>query len=290
MENEIKTRLKGINNLLAGQGFAAVYQSIFKNDRNRDAVVLKGDGCSCSPVLYFDDQVWRGTDQEIADYMKMFFCKYREDRDIGELQTKEYILGHVLPRVVSGDSMVGLEQGGVAYVPLMDMAVYFYVPLREALRDDDTLSSFNVLDSMLQMAGIGLDELCRAAKDNMAGECVVDSLPAVLGKLTGQECGEDAGSPLMLLVSNRWNIHGAGAIYSEKMLEKIAGILGSRFFIFPSSIHELVCVPASGLDLEECVNMVAEINALHVRPDERLTDSVYIWDNGDLDCYPHKEK
>lgn len=290
MENEIKTRLKGINNLLAGQGFTAVYQGIFKNNRNRDGVVLKGEGCNCSPVIYFDDRVWQGTDQEIADYMKIFFFKYGGDRDVEELQTKEYILGHVLPRVVSQDGIPELEQGGVAYVPLMDMAVYFYVPLKEALQDDDMLSSFCVLDCMLQLAGIGLDELCRAAKDNMAGECVVDSLPAVLGKLIGQECGEDAGSPVMLLVSNRWNIHGAGAIYSEKMLEKIAGMLGSRYFILPSSIHELICVPASGLDLEECTDMVAGINALHVRPDERLTDSVYIWDNGDLECHPHKER
>lgn len=287
MESEIKTRLNGINKLLEGQGFTAVYQSLFKNNRNRDGVALKGEGCNCSPVIYFDDRVWQGTDREIADYMKMFFCEYGRNRDTGEL-TREYILGHVLPRVVSGDSIPELEQGGVAYVPLMDMAVYFYVPLGEALQDEDTLSSFSLMDSMLQAAGIGLDELCRAAKDNVPGECVVSSLPAVLEELLGQEGGKEDAGLVMLLLSNRWNVNGAGAIYSEAMLEKIAGMLGSRFFIFPSSIHELICVPASGLDLDECADMVAEINALHVHPDERLTDSVYVWDKGRLECYPHK--
>lgn len=290
MENEIITRLKGINRLLEGQGFTAVYKSIFKNNRNRDAVVLKAEKDSCSPVIYFDDRVWMGTDREIAGYLKKFFQEYGGDRDVEELQSKEYILDHVLTRVVSKDSIPELEQGGVAYVPLMDMAVYFYVPLKEALEEDATLSSFNILDDMLQQAGIRVEELYQAAKDNAGQECRICPIENMLMGYLGIPVPEEMGSDClkMLVVTNRWGILGSGLVASEKAMEKVAGMLGSRFLILPSSIHELICIPAVQETVSDCADLVAQINADHVRPDERLTDSVYIWGNGNLECHPHK--
>ncbi len=290
MENEIKTRLKGINKLLEGQGFTAVYKSIFKNNRNRDAVVLKAEEDSCCPVIYFDDRVWKGTDQEIAGYLKKFFQEYGGDRDVEELQSKEYILEHVLPRVVRDDSIPGLERGGVAYVPLMDMAVYFYVPLREALEEDATLSSFNILDDMLKQAGIGLDELYQAAKDNAGQECRICPIENMIMGFLGLPVPEglDPDRPKILVVTNRWGVLGSGMVASSSVMEKVAGMLGDRFLILPSSIHELICVPAAQETVSCCADMVAQINAEHVHPDEQLTDSVYVWDKGDLECCPHK--
>ncbi len=286
MDNEMERRLERINRQLAGEEFAAVHRNLYNN---RDGVILKGDGRSCSPIIYFDNQIWRGTDQEIVDYMKMLYRVHGEDKDVEEIQTKEYILGHVLPGVARGDIIPELEKAGVSFVSMMDMAVYFYVPLKEALQNDDTLSSFKVLDDLLKVAGISLDELCHAAKDNAAQECVIKSLPAVLKEFFGTGYEEDAGEPLILLVSNCWNVNGAGLIYSEKVLEKIGDMLGPRFFIFPSSIHELICLPASTLDPEECLNLVVQINADHVHPEDRLTDSVYIWDNESLVCHTYKK-
>ena len=113
MDNEMERRLERINRQLAGEEFAAVHRNLYNN---RDGVILKGDGRSCSPIIYFDNQIWRGTDQEIVDYMKMLYRVHGEDKDVEEIQTKEYILGHVLPGVARGDIIPELEKAGVSFV------------------------------------------------------------------------------------------------------------------------------------------------------------------------------
>ena len=52
------------------------------------------------------------------------------------------------------------------------------------------------------------------------------------------------------------------------------------FFILPSSIHEVLLVKDDGnVNFTELKNMVEEVNATQVAPEEKLTDSVYHYDS-----------
>ena len=52
------------------------------------------------------------------------------------------------------------------------------------------------------------------------------------------------------------------------------------FFILPSSVHEVLLVPASeGLKKEDLTEMVREINKTEVSPNEVLSDIVYVYDH-----------
>ena len=49
-----------------------------------------------------------------------------------------------------------------------------------------------------------------------------------------------------------------------------------EFYILPSSIHEILAIGAvPGLEIEELVGIVREVNRTQVRPEERLSDQIY---------------
>ena len=65
-------------------------------------------------------------------------------------------------------------------------------------------------------------------------------------------------------------------------MENMGELLGNDFFILPSSIHEMLILPDDGqVDAEMLKDMVKEVNATQVAPEERLTDDVYHYDTKD---------
>ena len=84
----------------------------------------------------------------------------------------------------------------------------------------------------------------------------------------------------MYVLTNKDNSFGAAAMLYTGMLEKAAeAIQEDRIFILPSSVHEVLLVPDRGdFTSEQLREMVTEINATQVAPDEVLTDNVYEYD------------
>lgn len=63
-------------------------------------------------------------------------------------------------------------------------------------------------------------------------------------------------------------------------LKKIAEKLGERFYILPSSVHELILIKDDGIcELEHLKDMVHAVNRTAVMPEEVLSDNVYVYDN-----------
>lgn len=83
----------------------------------------------------------------------------------------------------------------------------------------------------------------------------------------------------MLCLTNQFNRNGASLILHEDILKRAGEVLGSNYYILPSSVHEVVIVPDTGKqDPEELSLMVSEINEEKVAPDERLSDKVQYYD------------
>ena len=74
--------------------------------------------------------------------------------------------------------------------------------------------------------------------------------------------------------------YGAGVMLDRGAIWNASRMLGGDMLILPSSIHELIafpCVP--GTCYADFKGMVAEVNDKVVRPEERLTGSVYLYDS-----------
>ena len=84
----------------------------------------------------------------------------------------------------------------------------------------------------------------------------------------------------MFVASVPDKFHGAAVLAYEGFLDAAAEKLGGDFFVLPSSIHEILLVPDKGqMEFKELENMVREVNATQVAPDEKLTDNVYHYDS-----------
>ena len=80
------------------------------------------------------------------------------------------------------------------------------------------------------------------------------------------------------ILSNRQKVHGASIIFNKSLMAKIAEKLG-KYYILPSSIHEVLIVPATlGRNAKELAEIVRNVNAESVPPQERLSDNIYEFD------------
>ena len=83
----------------------------------------------------------------------------------------------------------------------------------------------------------------------------------------------------MYVLSNKARVQGAACILYPGILKDFAAAIRSDFYILPSSIHEVILLPAQGEeDREALKQMVREVNASQVEREEVLSDSVYYFD------------
>ena len=82
----------------------------------------------------------------------------------------------------------------------------------------------------------------------------------------------------MWVLTNSIRSFGAGALLYDNQLEKLAEEIGGDFYMFPSSIHEVIILPKKyGGTKEEMIKMVHEVNEEQVDIEERLSEDVYFY-------------
>ena len=84
----------------------------------------------------------------------------------------------------------------------------------------------------------------------------------------------------LFCLSNENKFNGASYIIHEDITQKIGEMIGGDYYVLPSSIHETLIVPDTGLhDVNELEAMVKEVNETQVAPDEILSDKVQHYDS-----------
>lgn len=143
-------------------------------------------------------------------------------------------------------------------------------------------------DRMLAGYGIAPEQLHEDALASAQDRhpCVIRPIREVLG--IGQEDDDpelrdpDDAAPELYVATTADMFRGACVIAYPGVLEQAAARLGGSYYILPSSIHEVLLVPARGEDRsEEYRDMVTEINSAMVPENEKLSDSVYFYDHAD---------
>ena len=93
------------------------------------------------------------------------------------------------------------------------------------------------------------------------------------------EIDEDDAFYNMLVISNEKHFRGSAALFYPGTMEKAAMVLGGSYYILPSSVHEVLAIPAeSDIRVSDLQMLVMEANLMHVKIEERLSDSVYYYD------------
>jgi len=86
----------------------------------------------------------------------------------------------------------------------------------------------------------------------------------------------------MYVATNEEKVNGASVMADNAFMEKLHSEIGD-FYIIPSSIHEIIAVPASGRFEAAMLNeMVKEVNSTSVSEEDFLSDMVYLYDGNKI--------
>lgn len=94
-----------------------------------------------------------------------------------------------------------------------------------------------------------------------------------------RQMAELNSSDEMFVLSNRDKYFGASCLLYNDVLKKIARELEDDLIILPSSVHETILLRASNCENTAALKlMVEEVNQSQVKREERLSDSVYMYE------------
>ncbi len=187
--------------------------------------------------------------------------------------------------------LINTEQNGelLADVPnrqFHDLSVVYRWVVEET---PDAVGSVIVSNKLAKMEGMTEEELFRCASKNTREKNPVKitsiqeimfnelSVPPEMRDMFGQE---PTPADNMWIIGNEKGINGAASMLYEENLHQLAEKLGDDLLILPSSIHEVIAIPAEMAEggLGRLTEMVQEINMGSLELKERLSNSVYHYD------------
>ena len=165
-----------------------------------------------------------------------------------------------------------------------DMAIIYKINVELGIEDGGTVL---VNDSLLKMYGISQDQLHEDAVKNASiiKPFLIRGMSKILQDMMSEEEAaffgvEDAQDEAMYVATVPDRVKGAGVLAYDKFMDYAAEKLGGDFFVLPSSVHEILLVKDDGkTSYEELKEMVEQVNEAEVKPEEKLTDSVYHYDS-----------
>ena len=271
-----------------------------KNNEALDAITITSPDSNVSPTIYlnsFYEDYQNGQDMDtILDHIADIRVEHEvsQDFDVSKITDFDQVKDHIAARVVGiEDNSDLLDQRPHAVMD--DLAVTYCVMLGE---DANGSMSVPITNQLMETWGVTQEELHDLAKANqdeltpstfksmneVMAEMMIPQMMSDMGvdRETAQEMIESMMPPedKMYVLSNEQKLNGAAALLDDKMMDQIAEKVGGDFYILPSSVHEVLIVPAdAGMDLKDLEAMVQEVNETQVAPQDILSDHVYQYDN-----------
>lgn len=284
----MKRNVEEINRILKDEEFYIEYNEVQKNNVNKEAYrLIPKTQKTCSPVAYCENFENCSDNTEIAKELINIWNKGKsyEIPDIEELGSREFILKNVYPKVVANTNNELIDGQHLVFKEFLDMFVIYYVNIGA---DNEGTASYNVQEKMIANAGIDMEELHSQAIKNLEKEVSIKDMQDIIMNIIGItdesefDFSQVPEENQMLVLSKKDSMYGASVILCASVLEKLDSFWNGEFVILPSSVHECISVRSDGFTIQEMKEMVMEINDTEVSPEDRLTDSVYVYRDGKL--------
>jgi hypothetical protein len=266
--------------------------------RNND-LVLKGitirtENRNVSPMIYTNEYYEHNLDvDEAASKIMVLYNTHKYDignSSVNAMLNFDTVKDKIIARVISKDRNKFIINS-CPYAQFGDLIVTFAIFVEQ---NPGGTASIKITNEMMNSWKVNLAQLIEAAYKNTSKlfPLQVSAISEILKETMDDACElppemkaeleaelASQSSP-MYVVTNTSKYFGAYFITDREALVKVASeIKDNRFFILPSSVHELVIVPESQIqDASDLTTMVKEVNATQVAPDEVLADNVYSFD------------
>ena len=265
------------------------------NDTKRYAILLKKIEGTVSPTIYLDNfysefEHGRATIPETASHIYEQMHDFEDKIEAYQEFSAElsYCSNKITYRLVSKERNKQFLES-VPHLPFLNMAVVFYI-IHHVSKEG--MESICVTNELAGKWGLSAKSLYIIAEKNtpILLPPIIDTMEHTLELLMGEincaiEPAKDSNKPIpMHIMTNKYQINGASVLLYHGLLDGLAEKLGTDLYVIPSSIHELIIMPAEdgSLSLSKLSDMVKEINENHVKEEEILSDCAYYYD--------HKEK
>ena len=267
---------------------------IMKVNRTKEALTIRPDkDTNIASNFYLEDmyEYYRECDDldEVLGSLADEYIKDTENyKNIGVPElTKEYVEDNVVMILINTESNKDLLQN-VPHREVNDCSVIYRIMLS---MDSRGIASTIVDNRIADDSGMTEQELFAIAVENTKR-----ILPAKIKPMTsvikemmaGQgmpgEIAESVtaaimpGDEMMWVLSNDIGVNGAVNMLYDENLHELAEKLNDDLYILPSSIHEVICVAASGEEPEELAGLMQEVSMTTVRLEDRLSNQVYHYD------------
>ena len=279
------------------------YRKTWKNNVELDCFEVRKADNNVAPSIYFsgDENI-----EEIAE-RTMRALNTVPEIDVTKLIDPDYILHNAFPKLYSytAENVHGFNNQGVSFYPVVHTMhkildeTNFYDGAMVAIaveveKVNENIGSFLLSDNHLKHAGLNFDQVYAQAIRNMEEAYHIQSMDEIMREMLSAPW-EDMGiniddlipdsEPKMYVLTNTRKFYGASMILSGKVLKKAESTLGTgEYFIIPSSVHEVILVPDTGnMDPWELKQMVKDVNATQVAPNERLFDGVLHYSHGTIE-------
>lgn len=268
-----------------GKGYDVTVRKVEKNN----GVVCTGlcvseDRASLSPMIYIDshyDSYKKGntTPAHTADYVADVCRKKRPAVDMRRFLNYEGIKDSIVYKLINTDANRELLED-LPHLAFLDLSVVF-----QCLVEDEKIGTATILihDAHIKLWGVSVEELHRAAVQNtprLRGY-EIKSMKQMIFEIMQREADDKESEydvPLYVL-TNRHSTDGAACILYPNLLKDFSEALGSSFYIIPSSVHEVLFLPADDTDKSaEIREMIKEVNDTQLIPEEILSYSLYYYD------------
>lgn len=180
--------------------------------------------------------------------------------------------------------------GQLPHFPYLDLAVIFYVTVETETED---IMTVEVTKDLLNAWHMDINDIYRDAFQNMKKEAIPPKpLSEVMKDLFQMEFGDGdidletwiklkaMGRTMeneMYVLTNPRSLLGACRLLDVDALQGISDKLGCNLYLIPSSLHEIIILPAK--DKPEVIgNMIMGINETEVEAQDRLSNALYLFE------------
>ena len=244
--------------------------------------------CSAFPMIYLEHgyQMIQGGAQ--PEYVVEAMARILEQELPSESVLRQWkdpivLKENILPMVINQKKNQTYLRN-LPWRPFLDLAVVYRILI--LLSDGFSYSMEINLDLMRQMK-INESQLFRLSMENMNAIAppYLSGLERELKKGLSQDLDltvkrESFPSLPLYLLTNRIHMFGAAAVLCQEKLSELAESLQRDIYILPSSIHEMLLLPADFAPLEQVRDVVYNVNTTVVDKEEWLSDQVYLYCRG----------
>lgn len=252
------------------------------NNVQKDAVTLSDCEAELNPVVYLDD----------------LYKECMAGKKISECVDQILELSHGTPEFDSRQLFDSWEEAkdrieldlantkwneglftDTPHKEFLDLTVYCRLVFA---KDETGIASTVVKESMLVRWGISKQDMWEAASSNLKKEAYqFMNLRSLIGKSAKAADIKECRSASMCILTNPVMYYGASGILRTDLLEKLAQFKETDLYILPSSVHEVILLPALDCwDVDELRQMVKSVNAGSVDKMDWLSDEVYYYRMG----------